>query len=519
MSSNDDEVSSDDFIVEPQAGSEDVDPPTSLKDENVDVDEDVNDQPKGGHTSGVKTLLGDPKKAIIKLAIPMIIAMSIQTVYNLVDAIWVSLLGPDALSAVGFFFPFFFTIIALATGLGVGGGAAVSRRIGANDKAGADSVGAHTMVFMVILSLAVSIPFFFAMHSIYVGMGAEGVVIDMATDYSQILFAGAIIIFFSNVSNALLRAEGDVKKAMIAMLIGGILNIILDPIFIFGTSNPGPWIFESFGLGLGVTGAAWATLISMASTAVLIFYWMFIKRQTYLDIRFKGFKFNRDITKDVFKVGLPASIQQISMSIVMIFMNVILVQVAGNDGVAIFTTGWRISMLGILPLLGISTAVISVSGAMYGKGSYKNIKVALDYAIKVGFIFEMIVMLIVMIFASQIAGVFTTAEESARLTAPLVIYFQISAIFYPGVAWGMLSSSMFQGVGEGSKALTVTLLRTVILTPPLALLLVYTFDMGLEGAWWGLVLANVIGSVVSYTWAMSYLKKLMKKEKPGPKII
>ncbi len=465
----------------------------------------------GRHTMGVKTLLGDPKKAIIKLAIPMIIAMSIQTIYNLVDALWVSLLGPEALSAVGFFFPFFFLLIALATGLGVGGGAAVSRRIGANDKDGADSVASHTMVFMAILAVLVTIPFMISIRAIYVGMGAEGIVIDWATDYSQIIFAGAIIIFFANVSNALLRSEGDVKKAMLAMVLGGVLNIVLDPIFIFGPGTPG--IFGEFGFGLGVTGAAWATLISMALTSAMLFYWLFIKRQTYLDIRFKGFKFNKGIIRDIFKVGLPASVQQLSMSINMIFLNVIIVMVAGNDGVAIFTTGWRIAMLGILPLLGIATAVISVSGAMYGKKAYRNINIALDYSIKIGFIFEFIVMLIVMIFAAQIAGIFTTADASARLAPGLTVFFQISALFFPGVAWGMLSSSMFQGVGEGSKALTLTLLRTVILTPLLAVLFVFTLDMGLEGVWWGLVVANVIGSIVSYVWAKSYLKKLMRKRK------
>lgn len=468
-------------------------------------------------TTGVKTLLGDPKKAIVKLAIPMIIAMSIQTVYNLVDAIWVSLLGPEALSAVGFFFPFFFMLIALATGLGVGGGAAISRRIGANDKEGADSVGSHTMVFMVILAIIITIPFLIAMRAIYIGMGAEGIVIDWATDYSRILFSGSIIIFFANVSNSLLRAEGDVKRAMMAMMLGGVLNIILDPIFIFGPGNPG--VFGEFGLGLGVTGAAWATLLSMGSTSALLFYWLFIKKDTYINIRFKGFKFNRGISRDIFKVGLPASVQQLSMSINMIVLNLIIVWVAGNDGVAIFTTGWRISMLGILPLLGIATAVISVSGAMYGKGAYKNINTALNYSIKIGFIFEFIVMIFVMIFASQIAGVFTTAEASARLTPDLTTFFHISAFFYPAVAWGMLSSSMFQGTGKGINALIITLLRTVILTPPLVLVFTFTFGMGLEGVWWGLVTANIIGSVVSYTWAKSYLRKLRSSKRrkvPSP---
>ncbi|UCC12802.1 MAG: MATE family efflux transporter, partial [candidate division WOR-3 bacterium] len=102
-------------------------------------------------TEGVATLLGNPKKAIIKLSVPMIIALSVQTIYSFVDALWVAGLGADALSAVGFFFPFFIMIMALANGLGVGGGSAVSRRIGAGDKAGADKVAAHTMVLMLIV--------------------------------------------------------------------------------------------------------------------------------------------------------------------------------------------------------------------------------------------------------------------------------------------------------------------------------------------------------------------------------
>jgi len=104
-------------------------------------------------TKGIKTLLGDPKKAIITLSLPMIVAMSVQTIYNVVDAIWVSGLGADALSAVGFFFPFFFMLMAIATGIGIGGSSAVSRRIGARDKKGADNVAAHTVVIMLLLTV------------------------------------------------------------------------------------------------------------------------------------------------------------------------------------------------------------------------------------------------------------------------------------------------------------------------------------------------------------------------------
>ena len=119
-------------------------------------------------TKGVETLLGNPKKAIVKLSIPMIIALSVHTLYTFIDALWVSGLGADALSAVGFFFPFLFMILALATGIGVGGGSAISRRIGANDKPGADLIGAHTLILMFITAAAVTVPLFLAAPSIFI---------------------------------------------------------------------------------------------------------------------------------------------------------------------------------------------------------------------------------------------------------------------------------------------------------------------------------------------------------------
>ena len=462
-------------------------------------------------TKGVKTLLGNPRKAIIKLALPMILAMSVHTVYNLVDAFWVAGIGADALAAVGFFFPFFFMLIALATGLGIGGGAAISRRIGARDKAGADNVGSHAFVLLLLFAVLITIPLFMFSKVIFQAMGAEGQVLEWSTSYARILFAGTVIIFFSNVSNAILRSEGDVKRAMTAMVLGGILNIILDPIFIFGPNNPGPW-GSSFGLGLGVTGAAWATLISLSVTSAMLFYWLFLKRSTYLNFRFRGFRFDKVIIKDIFKVGLPSSVQQLSMSFTMVIMILIIVGVAGTDGVAVYTTGWRISSLGILPLLGISTAVVSVTGAMYGRKRYDKLDSAYLYAIKVGLYIEIVVAIFIFIFAGLITGVFTHAPGTMRIAPDLVTYFQITCLFYPGVAFGMLSGAMFQGTGKGMNALAVTILRTLVLTPPLALAFAYVFDLGLSGIWWGFVIANVIGSVIAFGWGRAYIRRLKRGE-------
>ncbi len=461
----------------------------------------------GKKTNGVQTLLGDPKKAIIKLAIPMIIAMSVATIYNLTDAIWVSGIGSDALAAVGFVFPFFFMALAIANGLGIGGGAAISRLIGADDKKGAGNVAAHTIVIMLIISIIFAILLFIFAENIFILLGA-GKTLAMATTYAKIMAIGTLSIFFSFIANAILRAEGDVKRAMYAMALGAGLNIALDPIFIYT-------------FGLGVAGAAWATILSWSVSSLLLFYWLFLKKNTYISFHFRGFHFNKSIIKDIFKVGFPATIMQLSMSITMLIMNIIIIKIGiingvkdPHDGVAVFTVGWRIITMATMPLIGIATAVVSVTGAAYGAQDYKKLNISFMYAIKIGIIIEAIIASFVFFFAPTITVLFTMAETSVHLAPGIIIFLRIACLFFPGIAFGMLSSSMFQGTGKGINALIVTIFRSIILTLPLAWIFSITLDMGLPGAWWGLVTANLIGSSAAFIWAKIYIKKLRKMPKP-----
>jgi len=226
-------------------------------------------------TKGVKTLLGEPKKAVITLAIPMIIAMSAHTIYNLFDALWVSGFGQEfftnevvseigtgALAAVGFVMPFYMMIISISTGLGVGAASAISRRIGSNDKEGADNVADHSIIITLLISVVFSIIFYVFAEDIFIIIGAKEAA-NMAVSYGRVIFAGSAFLFFSNVANAILRGEGDAKRAMYAMMFGSVLNIIIDPIFIYT-------------LGYGVTGAAYATILSMFLSTLILMYWLYM---------------------------------------------------------------------------------------------------------------------------------------------------------------------------------------------------------------------------------------------------
>ncbi|WP_406661528.1 MATE family efflux transporter [Methanolobus sp. ZRKC3] len=464
---------------------------------NESVDGDVDDVSyilENKETSGLKTLMGDPKKAMIKLSLPMILAMSIQTLYNLVDTFWVSGLGADALAATGFVFPFFFITIALSNGLGMGAGAAISRRLGARDKNAADKVASNSMIMMLLLCLAFTVPFFVYSRELFLLVGA-GKTVELAIAYGRIIFAGSIFIFFTNVANSILRSEGDTKRAMHAMIIGAVLNIILDPIFIY--------TFD-----MGIAGAAWATILSLAISSVPMFNWLFLKRDTYISFNFKNFRFEKDIIHDIFRVGVPASIEHSSMALSLIMLNLIVVLVDSTDGVAVYSVGWRVASIAIQPLIGIATAVITMAGFSYGARSFKKIDFIHIYATKIGFLIELVISLFTYFLAPQIAHIFTMSENAAHITDELIVLLRILCIFYPMISLGMMSSSLFQGTGKGMNSLASTIIRSLILAPLFAFLLGSRLDLGITGVWWGIVIGHIVGSLIPFIWARLYIAAL-----------
>ena len=468
---------------------------------------------KNSETKGVQTLLGDPKKAVIKLAIPMIIAMSVQTLYNFVDTLFVSGVGKDfftnslisgigklGVAAVGLILPFFMMAIAISTGLGVGASSAISRRIGGADKKGADNVAEHSIIIAILLAFIFSVILFIFVEPLLQFIGA-GDALPYAVMYGRIIFAGSITIFFINIGTAILRGEGDAKRAMYSIVFGTGLNIILDPIFIYK--------FE-----LGVSGAAYATIFSMAMTTLILIYWIFIKKDTYLNFKLNRFNFKKDIILDIFRVGLPASVQQLSMSFTMLILNFIILNIilAGDAGISIYRIGWAIVSIAILPLLGLATAVITVTGAAFGARDFKKLNIAFLFSVKFGLIIEILIAIMLYVLAPLITLIFTTGEGLPALRPDIELFVKISCLFYPGAAFGIASSSMFQGTGKGLYALIATLLRTIILTPICAIIFCCGFSLGLNGVWWGLVVANLIGSIVSFTWAKLYIKGLFRKK-------
>jgi Na+-driven multidrug efflux pump len=172
-------------------------------------------------------------------------------------------------------------------------------------------------------------------------------------------------------------------------------------------------------------------------------------------------------------------------------------------------------MVGVLPLIGIATAVTSVTGAAFGAGDYKKLEKAWVYAVKIGFIIELAAAAATFLLARQIAWIFTTTAEGLRIRAEMASFLRISCIFYPTIAFGMLSSSMFQGTGKGINALIVTVFRTILLAVPLAYLFAIVLGWNLTGLWWGIAAGNIAGALIAFTWARLYVNRLKKRMQPA----
>ena len=451
--------------------------------------------------SNIEMITGDPKKAINKLSMPIIASMFLIFANNIIDSIWVAGLGPEPLAALGYITPLFMILVGFGNGIGAGGNSLISRYIGAEDKVSANNAAIHNLILSVIISVVVSIVFILSMKSLLLMMGAESV-INYAMDYGFIIFIWTFALLMPPIVGGAFRAEGDIKRATIPIALAAIINMILDPIFIYT-------------LNMGIKGAAWATALGPFISLLLMFYWIFVKKDTYLSYSLKDFKNDLTMYKDILVVGIPASLEQLVLSVLTIFVNYMLTIVSGPVSVAVYTAGWRIINIGMLPAIGVGTAAISVAGVAFGAKKYENLRVTARYAVKVALIASIIVCIILNLFSNQIAFIFSYSENSAQLEPLIASFLQIMCLFILYVPFGASAGNVFQGVGKGTISFILTSFREFILVLIFAYLLGFVFNMGEFGIYCGMLLGGGIGSLICYACIELYINRLIKRRDAG----
>ena len=444
-------------------------------------------------TEDIDLIVNHPKKAINKLAVPIIISNLFMMLNNIIDGIWVAGLGPAPLAAVGFATPLFLALVGFANGLGAGSNSLIARYIGAEDYQNAGNSAIHSIMLSIIVTVVSTVLLLIFLKDLLFVMGA-GEVINEALSYGYIIIGGSFSVFIPAMMSAIFRSQGEVKRASIPLMLTAIINMILDPIFIYV-------------LGGGVAGAASATVLAGAISLIPMVYWMFVKRDSFLEVKMSEYKTNLKIYMDILVVGIPASIEQFIISFVSILMNYWLTILSGTVAVAAYTATWRLISVGISPLIGIGVASLTVGGAAYGARNLNNLKTALNYGIKLGVISSVIICAFFFIFAEPLSFIFSYSADSSVLAPSVVEALRILCFFLVLMPFGVLAGNIFQSMGKGTISLVLTILRSFILEIIFAGIFAFVFNWGEIGVYAGLVCGMNVGSVIGYIYINYYLKK------------
>lgn len=448
--------------------------------------------------SNVELMRGNPENAVKKLAIPIMISMLLTASYNIIDGIFVAGLGQAAIAGIGFVTPIFMILNGVSVGLGNGATSSISRFVGAHNHEGASDSAMHSLLIFLMASIFLTIIFIFIQKPLLISYGASGESLAEGLKYGTPLFLGLFAFMFANGGSGILRGEGDMKRAMYAIIVSVILNTCLDPIFIYT-------------LGLGSAGASLATIASSLGSAAVIMYWILIKKDTYVDVDLRKFKYKGEIIKDILKVGIPASMDMFVMSIAMSMYLVFISSLGGEFGIAAFTSGQRLYLFAIMPLTAIGSAVAAVSGSSYGAKNGDYLSRAHLYGAKFGILFGTAVTIILIAFAPQLATLFAYTEETAILIPEITRYLQIVCLCLPLTGAGMTSSFMYQGIGKGTISLAWTIIREVIFTVGATYLLGMVLGWGLIGIWIGLAVGRVLASILNFAYARHTIGKVRKQ--------
>ncbi len=444
---------------------------------------------------------GSILKQLIALSVPIIFANVLQTAYQLTDTFWVGRLGTVAVAAVSISFPIIFLILSLGSGLAMAGTILVAQYKGREDKNAVDYITSQTLLMVVIISVLLAIigyvlsPFFIHL------MGAEASVFSSAVSYMKISFIGMIFMFTYMVFQSLMRGVGDVKTPMYIVFGTVLLNLILDPLFIFG---------YGFIPAFGVAGAAVAT-IGTQGLAALIGIVLLLRGKHKIQLRLSDLRPDWILIKKMFKIGFPASIEQSTRALGMTVMT-FLVATFGTLTLAAYGIGSRVLSFVIIPATGLSMATSTLVGQNIGAGKIERAEKITKLSALLGFIILTVVGIIIFLFAKQISVIFIPGEVETIMSSALFI--KIMALTFGFIGIQMSLNGLFRGSGNTMISMVLSIVSLWVLRFPLAYLLSQYTSLAEIGLWIAFPAANIIAAIIAIAWFMkgSWKQKRISEE-------
>lgn len=434
--------------------------------------------------SNIESIGRNPRKAINKLAFPTIFSMLLMFLNNLIDSFWVSGINADALAALGFISPLYLVIIGLGSGVGAGANSLISRFVGAGRFGDANNAVIHSFILMFAVSAIVLITGVFFLTDIVDLLGASGVR-SYCLSYGEIIFLLNIAFLAPNVTASIFRAEGDVGRATNPLVMTALLNMIMDPVFIYF-------------FNLGIFGAGLATVVASFLGFVPMLYWIFIKRDTFFKFRPEYYRRNFEIYREILVVSLPASLEEVIFSLVVIILNFLIIQTAGVSEVASFTIAWRFITIAFLPCMAIGIATITVSGVAYGAKNWRNFHETIKYSAFLGLAVTVLICTVFFLFAHPLCALFNFQANNPEMVERAGEILRILVFYNVLISLGATASYTYQGVGSGFKSLALTIFRELLLSMALAYIMGIILDMGVFGVYLGAIVGMNIGSVIGF---------------------
>jgi len=440
------------------------------------------------HKNRVDEFLVNPKKALFTLAIPTIAGMFVQIMYNIADTAFVGRLGADAIAALTFSFPLFFILISVNSGIGVGMSSLISRLLGAKNKDEAENVAMHGLLISISMAIVISVVGILTLGHVFRGFGASETVVPLAVDFMSIILFAIVFMFVSFIINSLFAAQGDTKTPMKMQITSLVVNIILEPIFIYV-------------LGLGVKGAALGTLVAFVVSLSIGIY--FIRKKSYLRLRWSAFKFTPRIIKEIYSVGGAATLMMLLISIYTMFINRFMSHY-GTEYVASFGIVVRLESVATMPVMALSMALVTLVGMFYGAKRFDLLKDIIHYSMKMGVLFTSTVGALFFLMPYPFLRIFT---PDANLLSLGSAYMRIEVFTFPLMIISMLVSRAMQGMGFGLPGLVLNLIRVIIVAIPTAYIFVYVLGYGYMSICVAAILGGIASNIVAFIWLHIKLRK------------
>ena len=496
------------------------------------------------NSSKLQEFINDPRKGLWKMTLPFLIGLTVNSLYMLVDTMFVGKFVSNssaALDAMGLIFPLMFIVMGLTFGLGSGATTLIAQYIGAKNKKVADNIASHTLLIGIILPIIV-VGFVLILGDNIINLfdNTDEATLKYANEYFNIMAFGTIFMVLAIFFRSILSGEGETILPMKILGVGTILNIILDPIFIIV-------------LDLEVAGAAIATVISNGVVAMSFMYFLIFKKVSYVKISFKKdvFKFDFELIRQLFRLGIPASLSFAIMSIGIFANNIILNKADENIAkeincyqynqnqcseisyhcalqpqsknqdtenkecyykrggvIAGFTAASRLENLIMIPIIALSSSLVTMIGMFYGASRHDLIRSTIKYTMKWGIQISLIFGLIFYTFSPFLLSIFTNDQ---KVISEGVNFFNIVSFSLPFVAISMITCRAMQGMDRPNPFLFLTLFRVILFAIPMAWIGVEYFNKQTEWVWLAVLLSSIISALAGLLWMYRIMDEDAKK--------